>query len=145
MTTLHFSVLINAPKATVWDVLWSEEGYRSWTSEFAEGSFAETDWKEGSSVHFLTPKGEGMFSRIKTRKEEEQMTFEHLGEIKDGKEEPKEWAGAIEDYQLREEEGITQLAVSVDANLEFHDYFKDSFPRALNKVKELAEKGYVNA
>ena len=55
MKKLQFSIEINAPKEKVWDTLWQDENYRKWTSVFIEGSFAESDWKEGGKIHFLTP------------------------------------------------------------------------------------------
>ena len=62
MTTLEFKIEINAPKEKVWGVLWNEETYKQWTSIFCEGSYAESDWKEGSKIHFLSPNGDGMNS-----------------------------------------------------------------------------------
>ncbi len=60
METKEFKISINAPKEKVWDVLWNDPFYRAWTSVFAEGSHAETDWKKGSKVLFLDNKGRGM-------------------------------------------------------------------------------------
>ena len=87
MATLNFSVTINAPKEKVWDVLWSDEGYRKWTAVFTEGSYAESDWKEGSKIRFLSAEGDGMYGIIHKKEPFEQMVFEHQGEIKNGVEE----------------------------------------------------------
>ena len=87
MNTLHFKTNINAPKEKVWKILWDDKTYREWTSAFMEGSYAESDWKEGSKICFLAPGGSGMFSIIEKKIPNEQMTFKHLGEIKEGKEE----------------------------------------------------------
>jgi uncharacterized protein YndB with AHSA1/START domain len=63
MQKINFSISINAPKEKVWKVLWNDDSYRKWTSAFAEGSYAVTDnWKEGTKVKFLDPKGSGMIS-----------------------------------------------------------------------------------
>ena len=64
METLKFHSTINAPKEKVWATLWNDNTYRQWTSVFSEGSYAESDWNEGSKILFLSPKGEGMFSVI---------------------------------------------------------------------------------
>ena len=139
MAKFDFSININAPREKVWDKLWSDEGYRRWTSVFTEGSYAESDWKEGSKIKFLSPNGSGMFGIIKKRIDNERMTFEHRGEIKEGKEEAKDWAGAIEDYSLKDQNGMTELIVEMDMNEEFMEYFNNTFPKALQKVKEISE------
>jgi len=105
-----------------------------------EGSYAESDWKEGSKILFLTPKGDGMFSIIEKKVPNEQMTFKHLGEIKNGVEEPKNWEGAKESYHLEEKNGITELDVELDSVGEFEQYFNDTFPKALNRLKEISEE-----
>jgi len=57
---MEFSINIEAPKEKVWNTLWNDQTYREWTSAFAEGSRAETDWKKGSRVLFTDGKGSGM-------------------------------------------------------------------------------------
>jgi uncharacterized protein YndB with AHSA1/START domain len=140
METLKFHSTINAPKEKVWETLWNDDTYRQWTSVFSEGSYAESDWNEGSKILFLSPKGEGMFSVIDKKIPNEQMTFRHLGEIRNGVEEPKDWANALESYHLKENNGTTELTVALDATGEFAQYFNEIFPKALNAVKEIAEK-----
>ena len=146
MEKINFSTRINAPREKVWKVLWNDDSYRRWTSVFAEGSYAETDnWKEGSKVLFLSPGGDGMVSKVASNKENAFMSFEHLGVVKNGVEDTesesvKGWAGARENYTLTEENGKTKLAVDLESTDEFKDYFIKTFPVALEKVKELAEK-----
>jgi len=65
MILQKFKITINATPEKVWKILWNDSTYRKWTTVFAEGSFAETDWQEGSKVLFLGPEGRGMVSRIK--------------------------------------------------------------------------------
>ena len=141
MTTLTFATKINAPKEKVWDTLWNDSSYRKWTAAFMEGSYAESDWKEGSKILFLSPKGEGMFGIIQTKVPNEQMTFKHLGEIKNGIEEPKDWRDATESYYLNEINGVTELSVklTMDANSEFEQYFNNTFPKALEILKQISE------
>ena len=139
MNRLNFQSNINAPREKVWDTLWNDSTYRQWTSVFSEGSYAESDWNEGSKILFLSPKGDGMFSVIDKKIPNEQMTFRHLGEIKNGVEETKDWGGAIESYQLEEDNGVTKLNVAMDATGDFEQYFKDTFPKALDLVKQIAE------
>lgn len=144
MKRLTFKSEIKATKSTVWNVLWNDTTYRKWTSVFSEGSYAVSDWKEGSKVLFLDAKGDGMYSTIARSIPNEFMSFKHLGEVKNGKEEPlnektNEWAGAMENYTLKETKGLTLLTVELDGAEENLSFFKDTFPKALEKVKALSE------
>ncbi|MDY7395002.1 hypothetical protein UMM65_07095 [Aureibaculum sp. 2210JD6-5] len=53
MERKEFNIYIDASQKKVWKVLWSDETYPKWAASFAEGSRAETDWKEGSKVHWV--------------------------------------------------------------------------------------------
>lgn len=57
MEKLNFNILINAAPEKVWKVLWADDTYRKWTSAFSEGSYAETDWKQGAKCYFSTETG----------------------------------------------------------------------------------------
>lgn len=144
MLTMQFSTFIHARPERVWQILWNDRSYRQWTAVFHEGSYAESDWQEGSKIFFLSPGGEGMSSRIARLIPNELMSFEHLGVIKDGVEDfltarEKGWAGAKENYSLRAKDGGTELIIDMDGEDGYEDYFRDTFPKALAKVKELAE------
>jgi uncharacterized protein YndB with AHSA1/START domain len=144
---MEFNINIEAPKEKVWKTLWNDQTYREWTSAFAEGSQAETDWKKGSRVLFTDGKGSGMVSTIVENKPNEFMSIRHLGTIKNGvedldSEENKQWAGAFENYTLRESGGKTVLHVEMggaDIPKEFEDYFLQTWPKALDKLKALSE------
>lgn len=145
MQTLEYKIEINSPKQRVWDVLWGENTYPQWTRAFCPGSYAKTDWKEGSSVHFLTPDGSGMYSKVEKNIPSEVMKFKHLGILKDGKEmspdeESKKWAGAMESYYLKEENGRTILECEVDIEDKHVEMFNRAFPEAFRYVKELSEQ-----
>ncbi|HEY0677262.1 MAG TPA: SRPBCC domain-containing protein [Chitinophagaceae bacterium] len=140
-----FRISIDAPREKVWNVLWNKDTYPAWTSVFSEGSRAETDWKKGSKVLFLDGKGQGMVSKIEENKPNEYMSIEHLGYVIDGVEDTesekvKDWKGAHENYTLKGQDNKTELIVDMDITKEYLDYFKDTWPKALDKVKELAEK-----
>ena len=144
MKKLNFSIEIKAPKEKVWRILWDDITYRKWTGAFSEGSYAVSDWEEGSKILFLSPNGEGMFSTIAKKIPNEFMSFKHLGTVKAGVEQPetdetKSWSGSTENYKLEGNDGVTKLAVDMDVTEDFEQYFQDTFPKALERVKDLAE------
>ncbi|MBO9682138.1 MAG: SRPBCC domain-containing protein [Flavisolibacter sp.] len=145
MQKMEFKVLINTPAEKVWNILWGDESYPQWTSVFSESSRVETDWNEGSKALFLDGKGQGMVSIIAEKKQNQFMSFKHIGVVNNGVEEldsskTKGWAGALENYTLKALEGKTELRVDIDTVEEYKDYFFETWPKALEKVKELAEQ-----
>lgn len=145
MQKINFSATINAPKEKVWEILWNRDSYRSWTKVFSESSDVQTDnWKEGTKVIFGDNQGSGMVARVAANRPNEFMSFEHLGVMKDGVEdttsdEVKNWAGAKENYTLREENGNTRLDVEMDITEEFKEFMETAWPKAMDKIKDLAE------
>lgn len=151
MKKLHFETMINAPKATVWDIMLQDATYRDWTSVFNPGgSYYKGGWNEGSKILFIGPDpktGEigGMVSRIKTNRLHEYISIEHQGIIKDGKEDTtsetaRKWVPAYENYTFKDTNGATKLLIDVDMNEEYVNMFEDMWPKALKRLKELAEK-----
>ena len=148
MEKKEFKINIDAPREKVWEVLWNDTTYPVWTAPFAEGSRAETDWQEGSKVLFTDGKGSGMVSMIAEKKPNEYMSFKHLGTVNNGiedteSEENKAWAGALENYILKTENGGTALTVEMSLDgipPEMLDYFANTWPKALDKLKEIAEQ-----
>lgn len=62
-----------------------------------------------------------------------------MGEIKNGEQKDSEWSGAIESYFLTEKDGGTELNAEMDSSEEYVQYFEGTFPKALEKIKQLAE------
>lgn len=140
-----FKITIDAPADKVWQVLWGDETYKTWTSAFSEGSTVETNWEKGSKVLFLDGSGMGMVSTIADKKTNEFMSFKHLGTVNKGvedlnSEEAKKWSGSLENYTLKPAGGKTDLIIDMDIIESYKDYFVKTWPLALEKVKELAEK-----
>ncbi|MFV0389388.1 MAG: SRPBCC family protein [Pyrinomonadaceae bacterium] len=136
----RYETLIEAPRNIVWRALWDDKFYRRWTAIFKEGSYVKGAWEKGGEIHFLTPEGNGMYSRINALDEPNEIVFEHLGEIKDGvRTEKEEWLGNFEGYELEETAEGTRLTVSIKISPEWLGYFDETFPKALEKLKEIAE------
>lgn len=148
MQKLSFSIEIKASKEKVWNTMLDDKTYRQWTEPFSPGSHYLGDWNKGSKILFLGP-GEngklgGMVSRIKENKLCEFISIEHLGVVQDGKEDTtsdavKSWAGALENYTFKEKNYKTEVLVEIDINDEYKDMFNDMWPKALQKLKEIAE------
>lgn len=141
MKKLQFTIEINASKEKVWDALWNDQNYRNWTSVFHEGSHYKSDLHEGSEIFFLGPEKSGMYAKIEKLVPNEKMYFLHLGEYKDGeKQEGTFGEDAIEQYDLVEKDGKTELTVTMNVPEDYIPYFAETFPKALGKVKEMVEK-----
>ncbi len=141
---MTFSVPVRASKEKVWKTLLDDETYRKWASAFAEGSYAETGRKEGSKALFLGSNGEGMVSRIETHRPNDYLSILYLGVVKGGVEDTtsdavKAWAGAHENYSVKEADGVTTVSVEMDSTDEYKSYFEETWPKALAKLKEIAE------
>ncbi|HMR91259.1 MAG TPA: SRPBCC domain-containing protein [Chitinophagaceae bacterium] len=144
MEKMNFSIEINAPASRVWEVLWADDTYRQWTAPFNPGSYAESDWKEGSKILFLSPGGDGMVARIAAKQPNKLMSFEHYGMVHNGVEDTtsdavKGWAGAHEDYHLSEKDGKTTVRVETDITDEYKEMFEGIWPKALQRLREIAE------
>ncbi len=139
-----YKITIDAPREKVWETLWGEETYPKWTSAFAPGSKVETDWQQGSRTLFLDVNGDGMISEIAQKREPEFMSFRHIGEIVNGKEDTesekvKAWAGSTEDYTLSDLGGKTVVEVSLDIDGEYLEFFEKVWPKALEHLKDISE------
>jgi uncharacterized protein YndB with AHSA1/START domain len=143
MNRLHFSIDIAAPPDKVWRMLWNDASYCDWTSVFSEGSYAVSDWNEGSTIRFLDASGRnGMSAVIEKMRPGEFMSFRHEAEIKEGQlQQPADWFGAHENYTLTGRDGGTTLSVDLDAPDEYRQIFEGKFPHALQRVKTLSEAG----
>lgn len=144
MKKMEFSITINASPLRVWETIIGKDTYNQWTAAFAEGSTVKTDWKKGSKALFLDGKGNGMVSEIVESIPGKFLSIRHLGEVRDGKEDPttyqgEEWGEALENYTFKEVDGKTVWFVHMDMNDQYVQYMNDTWPLALAKVKELAE------
>lgn len=152
MEKMHFSIVIDAPKEKVWNVMIGKDTYPLWTDIFMPGSHFVGAWSKGSKILFLAPdeSGEmsGMVSRIKENRQYEYISIETVGIVYNGKEdtsgkEAREWAGSLENYTFKDVDGKTELRVDLSSdvvNQEMIDMSKKIWPKALDKLKKLAEK-----
>lgn len=150
MKKLHFATEIHAPRQVVWETMLAPDTYRTWTAEFAEGSYFEGSWDKGQSIRFLAPNGEGMAAVIAENRPYEFVSIKHVGLVKDGKEdresdEARRWAPAFENYSLADAGRSTRLEVDMDVVAEFEEYMQKTWPKALARLKAVCEERAAGA
>lgn len=148
LLTIHFQALIDAPVEKVYQTMLDENGYREWTAAFNPSSYYKGSWERGAKILFIGTDKEGsesgMVSRIKENIPNQFVSIEHFGILKNGNEvtegpEVDGWAGALENYTFTNEGNKTRLSIDMDTNKDFHAYFSATWPKALDKLKELCE------
>jgi hypothetical protein len=123
--------------------------YEYWTATFNPTSTYEGNWNKGSKILFVgvdeNGKKGGMVSEIVEHKPANFISIRHYG-ILDGEteitsgEQVEKWAGGHENYSFQENNGITTVTVEIDVIDEYKDYFFDTYQKALDKLKEIAEQ-----
>ena len=99
--------------------------------------------KEGNEVQFISSvNGYGVTSSVEKLVPNEFVSFKQLADTKDSgqQERENEWTGAAESYSLAENNNTTILRVSIDVPGGLEETFKLRFPKALERVKYLAER-----
>lgn len=145
MHRLNFSIDIKVSKAKIWEILWNDNSYRIWASIFFEGSYlVAKNWEEGSKVLFLAPDQSGIYSLIVKHIPNQIIQFQHIGTVLKGQEQPideetKKWSGATEIYSVSEGTTHYTLTIELDVMEEHLDFMTDKLPKALKKIKSLAE------
>jgi hypothetical protein len=152
MKKLQFRVSINAPANKVYGFMLginSKSTYEQWTSLFNPTSTYEGSWEKGSKILFIgvDENGEkgGMVSKIVENITNQFVSIQHYGLLKADKEitegpEVEKWANGFENYTFEENNGITTVTVDLDTIEDFLDYMNQTYPKALDKLKELCEK-----
>lgn len=140
---MQFSIEINTPKEKVWATLWQDKTFREWAGLIDPGTYMVGELKEGNEVQFISAEnGYGVTSLVDTVVENEFLLLKHQADTQNtgAQEREKEWTGGEESYTLTEKDDITTLTVTFGVPPELEEYFKVNYPKALDRVKELAEK-----
>ena len=152
MQKLLFTTAIQATAQKVYETMLGLQDistYQGWTSVFNQTSTYEGSWDKGSKIYFVgvdeNGKRGGMVSEIKEHKPAQFVSILHYGFIDGDKEvttgeQVEKWAGGHENYSFHEVGGVTTVTVDIDVIEEYLDYFNNHYPRALEKLKEIAEK-----
>lgn len=143
MKKIQFSMEINASKERVWATLWEDVSFRDWASMIDEGTYMNGVMNEGNEIQFISSvNGYGVTSMIERLNPNEFVLFRHGADTKEHgqQEREKEWTGGTESYSLTEKNGVTTLIVKTDVPQEQEETFNIRLPRALERIKTLAEK-----
>jgi hypothetical protein len=152
MKKLQFKISINAPVTKVYDLMLgikNKSTYEQWTALFNPTSTYEGNWDKGNKILFVgvDEKGEkgGMVSRIAENIPNRFVSIQHYGLLQAGKEitegpEVEKWANGLENYTFEESNGASIVTIDLDVIEEFLDYMNESYPKALEKLKEVCEK-----
>ena len=141
---IQFQTTIKAPVYEVWEMMLGPESYPRWTAPFAEGSYYEGSWERGSRIRFLVPSGDGMVAEIAESRPNEFISIRHLGYVANGTEDTdsdsvRAWAPAYENYTFNSVPEGTRLVVDQDVTEDFEQFMKDTWPKALDLLKQLCE------
>jgi len=143
MKKLQFSIEIKAPRKKVWNTLWEDKTFRDWANIIDEGTYMVGEMKEGNILQFISSvSGYGVTSLIQEFSPNEFVLFRQMMDTKGSgaQEREKEWTGGTESHSLAEKDGVTTLAVELDVPLGQEETFRVRFPKALERVKNLAEQ-----
>ncbi len=142
--SLGFVVVVRAPRSRVWDTMLKPATYEDWTSAFCGGSHYVGSWAQGEKIQFLAPNGDGMSAVVAENRLHEYVSIRHLGEISGGvedftSEKVLRWAPAYENYTFSDTPEGTELRVDVEVTPEYEQYMRDTYPKALQRLKALCE------
>lgn len=144
MKTMEYSIEINASRNRVWETLWGDATFRDWSGIIDEGTYMKGEMKEGNEVEFISAEnGYGVTSLVVKLQPEEFVSFRHRADTKENGQQTreKEWTGGVESYHLTENNGKIILTVNTDVPKEQEALFNERFPKALMRIKALAEQG----
>lgn len=142
MKALQFSIEIHASKEQIWKILWEDTTFRQWADLIDAGMYLQGTLREGNEVRFLSSvNGYGVTSLVEACTPNDYVLFRHSADTKESGEQKreKEWTGGTESYSLTEKDGMTTLTVKTDVPPEQEKAFNTSFPKALERIKSLAE------
>jgi uncharacterized protein YndB with AHSA1/START domain len=139
------SIDINAPAEQVWKVLTEDSLNRQWFAEFSEGTYADTDWKQGSKAVFVDATKCGIIGHIEETTAPEKLVVVYDGQVVNGEEDftsevAQQIKGGKESYYLAHNNGTTQLKIEQDSSDEYYDMMSGMWDKALQKIKKLSEQ-----
>lgn len=151
MQKLQFKIEINAPVAKVYNLMLgldNKESHEEWTAAFNPTSTYEGSWNKGSKIIFVGTakdgKRGGMIAEIAENIPNQFVSIHHRGILDDDQEittgEMVElWASGFENYTFEDLGNSSFVTIDVDIPEEYLEYMNSVWPKALARLKELAE------
>lgn len=149
MKKMNYQITIDAPVDHVFKTMLDKETYKKWTAAFNPTSDFEGSWEKDAKIYFIginkDGEKEGMVAEIADHIPNKYISIRHYGILDKGKEitegpAVEDWAGSFENYTFEDLGSKTLLKVDVDTNEEYLDYFDETWPKALQILKEISEK-----
>lgn len=151
MQKLQFRIEINAPVAKVYNLMLgldNKQSYEDWTAAFNPTSTYEGSWSKGSKILFIgtaeNGKRGGIVAEIAENIPNQFVSIHHRG-ILDGDQEittgemVELWASGFENYTFEDLGNSSHITIDVDIPEEYLEYMSEVWPKALSRLKELAE------
>lgn len=145
MKEIVFKKEINAPKKKVWNTMLEADSYKQWTDVAWPGSTFEGEWKKNSDIRFVGPDSSGTLAHITEYEPYDRVVAKHIAILLQGGSEDRNseaaqnWIGTLESYYFDEQDGKTKLTVKLNITPEWEQMFRDGWPKALDKLKEIVE------
>ncbi|HVS79560.1 MAG TPA: SRPBCC domain-containing protein [Candidatus Paceibacterota bacterium] len=148
MKSIRHSIEIDAPKEKIWQVLWDDKTFRDWANIIDQGTYMTGTLQEGAEVNFIgNSDGKvryGVSSKVEKLIPLKLISFRKVEDIKvadDGSIEKRDdqWTGGVESYELEEHDGQVTLSIIEDVPDELVEYFENTLPKVLERIKALAE------
>lgn len=139
---------IHATRARIWEAISGPDSFRIWCGAFSEGSHYEGEWSPGSITRFIGPDPSGgtagMVARVTEHIPGEVVRFEHIGVISQGVEHFSgpifdEWIPTFEEYRLEGGPESFILTIRQELPEKYADHFAKTWPKALDRIREMAE------
>lgn len=146
---LHFEQMIAASPEKVHRLMLEDVTYREWTAIFNPGSYFEGSWDEGAEIRFIghneNGQKEGMIGHIAVHKPRQYVSIAYNGVVDKGVDrftgpDVEALTSGREEYRFVARDGQTLLVVDMDDPGPYADYFTETWPLALQKLKEICER-----
>ncbi|WP_353135165.1 SRPBCC domain-containing protein [Pseudopedobacter sp.] len=148
MKKMQFKIDIHAGIENVYDTMLGEKTFKKWTSEFNPTSDFEGSWEKGAKILFVgvnkEGKREGMVGLIEENIPYRFVSIKYIGLLDGDKEitegpEIESWVNTFENYSFSGNDIQTTVTVDIDIQDQWVDYFEKTYPKALERLKQICE------
>jgi hypothetical protein len=146
MIKLNYSIDIKAKKEHIWKTMIDPETYQKWVKAFSANSKFIGEWKQGETILFFDPDLGGSKAILEIFSPYDEILTRHFSMIDKNQNEnnedemSKKWIGSTERYRFVESGNGTKLEIEMKTNEVFSEMFNKSWPKALERIKDLCEK-----